>query len=214
MEKTRGQAMTKTLGDITNELTEKIISPARAESERILREARDQAKKVVTDAEREAVRIQENAKKEAEAVLKQMESDMNTAARNFILMVQEKLEKAIVQPVVEIELKPLLNNPDFLEKILEILIAGFCRFEGQEKNLEVLLPERMRDELEEWFVEKFRKKATKPLVVHFTDKVSFGFKIGLEGTGSHFNFGEGLVEAFTEFCSPRFRKYFFTGKES
>ncbi len=206
--------MTKTLGDITNELTERILSPAKAESERILREAGDQAKRIVTDAEREAGRIQEAAKKEAETVFKQMESDMNTAARNFILMVQEKLEKAIVQPTVEAELRPLLNKPDFLEKILEELIAGFCRLEGEENNLEVLLPEKMRDELGQWFIEKFREKATRPLIVHFTDKVSFGFKIGLEGTGSHFNFGEGLVEVFTEFCSPRFRKYFFTGKES
>jgi hypothetical protein len=143
-----------------------------------------------------------------------MESDMNTAARNFILMVQERLEKAIVQPTIEAELKPLLNRPEFLEGMIEELITGFCRFEGEENNLEILLPEKMRDELGQWFVEKFRQKTTRPLVVHFTDKVSFGFKIGVEGTGSHFNFGEGLVEVFTEFCSPRFRKHFFTGKEN
>lgn len=206
--------MTKTLGDITSELTERILSPAKAESERMLREAREEVRRIVVDAEREALRVKENARKEAETVLKQMESDMNAAARNFILMVQEKLEKAIVQPSVEAELKPLLEHPDFLKKILEELISNFCKFEGEERNLEILLPEKMSDELGQWFLEKFRQKAIKPLTVHFTDKLSFGFKIGLEGTGSHFNFGEGLVEAFTEFCSPRFRRHFFTGKKS
>jgi len=206
--------MTKTLGDITNELRERILSPAKAESERILREAGDEAKRIVTDAEREGSRIQEAAKKEAETVLKQMETDMSTAARNFMLLVQERLEKAIVQPTVEAELKPLLDDPEFLKKIIEELIVGFSRFQGEERNLEILLPEKMRDELGEWFLEKFRQKAVRHLVVHFTDRVSFGFKIGVEGTGSHFNFGEGLVEAFTEFCSPRFRRHFFAGKES
>lgn len=206
--------MTKTLGDITKELTEKILSPAKVEAEQILREAGDEAKRITTDAEREASRILVAAKKEAETVLKQMESDMDTAARNFILMVQEKLEKAIVQPTVEAELKPLLDDSIFLEKIIEELILGFSRLQGEESNLEILLPEKMRDELGEWFLQKFRQKAMKHLVVHFTDKVSFGFKVGVEGTGSHFNFGEGLVEAFTEFCSPRFRRHFFAGKES
>jgi vacuolar-type H+-ATPase subunit E/Vma4 len=206
--------MTKTLGDITNELRERILSPAKAESERILREAGDEAKRIVTDAEREGSRIQEAAKKEAETVLKQMETDMNTAARNFMLLVQERLEKVIVQPTVEAELKPLLDDPEFLKKIIEELIVSFSRLQGEERNLEILLPEKMRDELGEWFLEKFRQKAVRHLVVHFTDRVSFGFKIGVEGTGSHFNFGEGLVEAFTEFCSPRFRRHFFARKES
>jgi vacuolar-type H+-ATPase subunit E/Vma4 len=206
--------MTKTLGDITNELRERILSPAKAESERILREARDKAKVIVVDAEQESLRIKEAARKEAETVLKQMETDMNTAARNFILLVQEQLEKAIVQPTVEAELKPLLDDPKFLEKMVEELIAGFLRLRGEESKLEVLLPEKAKEELGQWFVEKFRQKMMSPIVVHFTDRVSFGFKIGLEGTGSHFNFGEGLVEAFTEFCSPRFRRHFFAGKES
>lgn len=204
--------MTKTLGDITNELRERVLSPAKAESERILREARDEAKRIVKDAEGEASRIQEAAKKEAETVLKQMQTDMNTAARNFILLIQERLEKAIVQPTVEAELKPLLEDPEFLRKMIEGLIVGFWRLHGEESKLEILLPEKMREELGQWFIEKFRQKTTSPMVVHFTDKVSFGFKIGLEGTGSHFNFGEGLVEAFTEFCSPRFRRHFFPGE--
>ncbi|MBM4307421.1 MAG: hypothetical protein FJ123_11890, partial [Deltaproteobacteria bacterium] len=97
-EQMRGGPMTKTLGDITSELTERILAPAKAESERLLQEAKEEARKIVVDAEREALRMRENAKKEAEAAMKQMESDMNTAARNFILMVQEKLEQTIVQP--------------------------------------------------------------------------------------------------------------------
>jgi V/A-type H+-transporting ATPase subunit E len=206
--------MTKTLGDITSELTERILFPAKEESERILRDAKEEAKKIVTDAEREALHLRENAKKEADAVFRQMENDMKTAARNFLIMVQEKLEKTVVHPTVEAELKPLLSKADFLENILKALISEFNRHEGRENSIEVLLPEKMKDELEKWFIEKFRQEAIGPLVVHFTDKVSFGFKIGLEGTGSHFNFGEGLVEAFTEFCSPRFRKHFFPGKES
>gem|GEM_PF-325179 len=213
-EQMRGRPMTKTLGDITSELTERILAPAKAESERLLQEAKEEARKIVFEAEREALRMRENAQKEAEAAMKQMESDMNAAARNFILMVQEKLEQTIVQPVIEAELQPLLNQPDFLEKALETLFSEFCRLEREESNLEALLPEKMRDQLGHWFIEKFRQKAIRPLAVHFTDKVSFGFKIGVEGRGSHFNFGDGLVEAFTEFCSPRFRKHFFAGKES
>jgi hypothetical protein len=45
--------------------------------------------------------------------------------------------------------------------------------------------------------------------VHFSDKISFGFKLGVQGSGPQFNFSDGLVEAFVQFCSPRFRRYFY-----
>lgn len=97
--------------------------------------------------------------------------------------------------------------------ILETL-ASFARQAGKEHHIEVLLPAGLKDELESWFTEKFRSKMANPLDVRFTDKISFGFKIGIAGQGSHINFSEGLIEVFSEFLSPRFRKYFFSRKES
>jgi V/A-type H+-transporting ATPase subunit E len=205
----KGPAMARTLGDIANDLTEKVLSPAKAESERILRDARTEAEKIVAEAKGEASRVKEAARQEAAQVLKQMDVDMNTAARNFILLLQERLEKAIVQPTVEEEIKGVLKDREFLKRMIEILLKEFSRLHGSENKIEVLLPEKEKAEMEKLFVEKFHQKAIGHLNVRFTDKISFGFKIGVEDTGSHFNFGEGLVEVFTEFCSPRFRKYFF-----
>mgnify|MGYP001141627872 CR=1 FL=1 len=58
--------MTKTLGDITSELTAKVLSPAKAEAEQILREARGEAEKIVTAARDEASKMREAAGQEAE----------------------------------------------------------------------------------------------------------------------------------------------------
>jgi hypothetical protein len=134
----------------------------------------------------EAEKIKQTAGKEAEETRKQMETDLDTAARNFVIMVQERLEKTIVEPTIEEEVRKSFSDDKFLQKMIEILIVQFT---------------------------KVRKKAEAPLVVQFTDKTSFGFKIGIEGTGQHFNFGDGLVEVLLGFCSPRFRKYFFTAEE-
>jgi len=205
--------MTRTLGDITNELKDKVLSPAKEEAERTLTEARSQADAILLDAKREAARIKEDARQQAEVSLKQMEIDMDIAARNFILLVQERLEKAIVRPVVEDEIKSALDHKDFLSSIIEILITEFSRVHGKENKIEILLPSRHKEALEEWFVNKFLQTATAGFVVHFSDKVAFGFKLGLGETGTYFNFGEGIVEVFSEFCSPRFRKHFFTSSK-
>jgi hypothetical protein len=88
-----------------------------------------------------------------------MQVDMETAARNFIIMVKEKLEAAVVTPVVEGEIRALLNDKGFLEHILEIVLAEFFKGQGRERSLEVLLPKKDQAELETWFIEKFREKA-------------------------------------------------------
>lgn len=205
--------MTRTLGDITNELKEKVLAPAKDEAERIVAEARSQADGIIQDAKKESSRIKEDARRQAEVSLRQMETDMDTAARNFILLVQERLEKAIVRPVVEEEVESALGHKDFLSKIIEILITEFSRVHGKDNRIEILLPTRHKEALEEWFVNKFLQRSASGVVVHFTDKISFGFKLGLEDTGKYFNFGEGLVEVFSEFCSPRFRKHFLASKK-
>ncbi len=205
--------MTKTLGDITKELTEKVLSPAKSESEQILRDAQTKAAKIIADAEKEALNTKSMAVYEAEQTFKQMEVDLKTAARNFILLLQERLEQTIAQPTVEEEIRGALEDREFLKRIIEIVLKEFTRLDGAESKVELLLPAREERELGGWFVEKFRQKALRNINVHFTDKVSFGFKVGLEDTGTHFNFGEGLIEAFSEFCSPRFRRFLFTEKE-
>ena len=205
--------MAKTLGDITGELTEKVLAPAKAEAENLLSAARADAGKIVAAAEAEAQRIRETAKRESENLRKQMNVDLDTAARNFLIMVEERLEKVVVDPVIEENLKPLLDDREFLAKMIEELLAGFNRQGGLEHRIEILLPETKRAELETWFLQKFHNKISEPLEIRFTDKISFGFKIGVEGSGSHINFSDGLVQVFSEFCSPRFRKHFFSRKE-
>jgi V/A-type H+/Na+-transporting ATPase subunit E len=206
--------MAKTLGDITNELTEKVLAPAKAEAENLLNAARAEADRIKAAAETEAERVREAAKRDADNLRKQMNVDLDTAARNFLIMVEERLAGAVVDPVIEENLKPLLSDRDFLAKMIEELIAGFSRQGGNEHRIEILLPEARRAELETWFLQKFRDRVSRPLDIRFTDKISFGFKIGVAGAGSHINFSDGLVQVFSEFCSPRFRKHFFSRKES
>jgi hypothetical protein len=206
--------MAKTLGDITGELTEKVLKPAKAEADLLLKKARAEADQIVAAAQMDAQKIREQAKREIENLKKQMDVDLETASRNFLIMVEERLEKVVVNPVIEAEVKPLLNDGQFLEKMILEILAGYIHHIGKEHHIEILLPAAKKAELETWFIEKFRHKMSHPLDVRFTDKVSFGFKVGVAGQGSHINFSEGLVQVFSEFCSPRFRKYFFPRKES
>jgi hypothetical protein len=206
--------MARTLGDITSELTQKVLEPAKAEADRIRLEAQAQADAIVAAAQTEAQKIQEQTKREIQNLKKQMDVDLETASRNFLIMVEERLEKVVIDPVIEAAVKPTLDDRQFMEKMILEILAGYVAHDGKEHHIEILLPATKKSELEAWFIEKFRHKMSHPLEVRFTDKISFGFKIGVAGRGSHISFSEGLVEVFSDFCSPRFRKYFFPRKES
>jgi len=206
--------MAKTLGDITQELNEKVLTPAKAEAAEIVSNAKGQAAAIVAEAQASAEKARAAAKNDADNIRKQLQVDMDTAARNFVIMVQEKLEAAVVTPVVEGEIKAAVGDISFLKRMIEILLTEFSKSQNREQPLEILLPKQNQSELEAWFQEKFREKAAGSLTVQFTDKITFGFLIGVKGQGSHFNFSSGLVEAFSNFCSPRFRKHFFAREES
>jgi len=206
--------MAKTLGDITTELTDRVLTPAKAKADDIIREATAEAERIRAASETEAGRIREAAEQESANLRRQMEVDMETAARNFLLKVEERLENAVVDPVIEETVRPLLSDREFLEKMILELLVGFNRHGGREHLIEVLLPEAEQKELETWFLKRFHDRSSHPLEVRFTDKITFGFKIGVAGTGTHINFSDGLLQVFSEFCSPRFRKYFFSAKES
>jgi V/A-type H+-transporting ATPase subunit E len=201
--------MVKTLGEITTELAEQVLMPAKAQAEKILRDAEAEAVRIVEAAKAEAEGICAGAKREAEEIQVHMHADLDKAARNFLVMVQESLERAVVPPLVEEAVKKTLSDDHLLERLIQEIVTGFVKHRGQESRIEILLPESRQEELQGWLLDSLRARTTNPLTVHFTDKVSFGFKIGEEGTGSHFNFGDGLVQVLSEFCSPRFRRHFF-----
>jgi len=205
--------MAKTLGDITRELNEKVLAPARSEADEIIADARKQSDSILVRARTEAERIRSEATGEAEHLRAQMNVDMETASRNFIIMVQEKLEASVVNPVIEEEIKSAFADVDFLKKTIEVIITEFAKSRGRDHEIELFLPEKQRSELEQFFIGKFREKAEGGLMIRFTDKISFGFRIGAGAEGESFNFSSGLVEAFIAFCSPRFRKYFLARKE-
>lgn len=206
--------MAKSLGDITKELNEQVLGPAKSTAEELVRNAKAEAESIIAEAQTSADKIKESAKAEADNTKKQLQVDMDTAARNFIIMVQEKLEASIVAPVVDSQIQAALGDTEFLKQIIEILLSEFVTGQHKEQAIEMLLPAQQQAELESWFTEKLKEKAADNLNVQFTDKISFGFHLGEKGKGSHFNFSTGLVEAFSNFCSPRFRKHFFAHEES
>lgn len=206
--------MTKTLGDITRELHEKVLAPARAEADEVLAAARKESGVILSGARAEAEKIKAEAAQEVEHLRARMDVDMETAARNFVMMVKEKLEAAVVKPLLEKEMKAAFSDTEFLKKTVELVLTEFAKSRGTLQGIELLLPEKQKSEIEAWLVGKLRDRTAAGLTVHFTDKISFGFRIGAGEEGASYNFSSGLVEAFAAFCSPRFRKYFFRNGES
>ncbi len=208
--KMKVRAMTRTLGDITSELKEKFIMPAKEEAKGIIDEARAQASQILREARQEAEEIRSKSIEDSDEAKKKMDADMQVAARHFVLLLEERLERSIVRPVAEETLRTVFDDPDFLKEIIGTLVQEFCRSQGSQSSIDIILPESKKSVLELFFLEKFKEKAAKGVTIRFSDKVSFAFRIGIgESGGKYFNFEDGLPQAFAEFCSPGFRKFFF-----
>ncbi|PKN25137.1 MAG: hypothetical protein CVU65_09695 [Deltaproteobacteria bacterium HGW-Deltaproteobacteria-22] len=151
------------------------------------------------------------AEAEAKKIRDQLQVEMERATKIALAAFKSSVEKALVVPAIDESLATLLTTPAHMEKIIAEMIKGFAANNLKGADLDVILPESMKDQLGSAFVAKMKLMTAGGAVnVLFDDNIRFGFKIGPGGEGFVFDLtDEGLREIFVKFVSPKFRNLFF-----
>lgn len=166
----------------------------------IVQNAQQKAGETISDAEKNAKRIVEKAREEAEKLNKNAQVAIKQASRDAMLALKEDITN-LFEKVIKREVAKQLSD-DIIQKMLLILAEKFDK--SGEKELEILLSEKDKKDLEETLLRKGKEEILKGVEFKVSSNVETGFLVGKKGENVYYDFtGEAVAEAFETFLNPK-----------
>jgi hypothetical protein len=138
--------MDNKLQELTDKLYREGLSKGKEEGETILAKAKEQAAEIIAEAKKEAEAIVKGAQKEADDFKTKIEGDVKMAAVQSIQATRKDIENLLVSKMTDSQVTSALSSADFVKEAIKAVTTRFNA--EQAMDLDVVLPESLRSELE------------------------------------------------------------------
>ena len=200
--------MQNKLQELTERLYNEGLSKGKQEGEEILAKAKVQADDILAKAHAEAAAILSAANKEAEELRTKVQGDLRMAANQSIAATKKDIETLVITKMTEAEVKKALTSADFVKEVVLAVAKGFNAEEPV--DLEVVLPESLKEDLEEFVANELAKTLKGGVEASFSKKVAGGFNIGPKNGGYFVSFTDETFNALiSEYLRPATKKILF-----
>ena len=200
--------MQNQLQELTDKLYNEGLSKGKQEGEEILAKAKVQADEIVAKAKAEAASILAAANKEADDLKTKVQGDLKMAASQSIAATKKDIENLVVAKLTEADVKNALTSADFVKEVILAVAKGFNTEEAT--DLEVVLPESLKKDLEGFVSNELSKALKCGVEASFSKKISGGFTIGPKDGGYFISFTEDTFNALiSEYLRPATKKILF-----
>lgn len=200
--------MQNKLQEMTDKLYNEGLSKGKQEGEEILARSRKEADDIIAQARKQAEEIISQAQRQAEDLRTKVNSDLKMAAQQSIAATRQDIENIVVAKMSDCEVAKALTSADFVKKIIIATAEGFSK-DGA-ADLEVVLPETLRSELEPFVKNELGKVLKGGVSAQFSKKVAGGFTIGPKGEGWFVSFTDETFKTLIgEYLRPATKKILF-----
>ena len=200
--------MQNKLQELTDKLYNEGLSKGKQEGEEILAKAKVQADEIVAKAKAEAAAIVAAANKDAEDLKTKVQGDLKMAAAQSVAATKKDIETLVVAKMTESEVKNALTSADFVKEVILAVAKGFTTEDAA--DLELVLPESLKKELEPFVTSELGKVLKGGVEASFTKKIAGGFTIGPKDGGYFISFTEETFNALiSEYLRPATKKILF-----
>ena len=200
--------MQNKLQELTDKLYNEGLSKGKQEGEEILAKAKVQAEEIIAKAKAEAEAIVTAAQKEADDLKTKVQGDLKMAAGQSIAATKKDIETLVVTKMTAEETSKALTSAEFVKEVILAVAKGFNTEEPV--DLEVILPEKLKAELEPFVAGELAKALKGGVEASFTKKIAGGFTIGPKDGGYFISFTEETFNALiSEYLRPATKKILF-----
>lgn len=200
--------MQNKLQELTDKLYNEGLAKGKQEGEEILAKAKVQADEIVAKAKAEAAAIVAAANKEAEDLKTKVQGDLKMAASQSIAATKKDIETLVVAKMTGVETAKALTSAEFVKEVILSVAKGFNTEEPV--DLEVVLPESLKKELEPFVTKELANVLKANVEASFTKKIAGGFTIGPKDGGYFISFTEDTFNALiSEYLRPATKKILF-----
>ena len=200
--------MQNKLQELTDKLYNDGLARGKEEGDKYLAQARQEAEKIVEEAKAKAAQIVSKAEKDAADLAGKAKSDVRMASEQALQATRKDIENILTDSIVKEGTTKALADADLLK---EIILAVAKNFSAQESaDLEVVLPESLKKELEPWVSASLAKNLKGGVKASFSKKVAGGFTIGPADGGWFISLtDETFVALIGEYLRPITKKLLF-----
>ncbi len=188
--------MENKLQELTQKLYNEGVEKANVEAEKILNEAKSEAEKIKQNAEKEAEKIIAAAEQKSIEIKKNVDAELNLAAKQTVRTVKQQVTDMIVSKVIDEPVKKAFDEVKFVKEIIETVVKNWDPKKGEAIDLSVLLPADLEKEFSNFFTAKSGKELNANLELSFSDSIKGGFKVGPADGSYKISFSEEDFENF------------------
>jgi V/A-type H+-transporting ATPase subunit E len=188
--------MENKLQELTQKLYNEGVEKANEEADKILAEAKSEADKLKQDAEKDAQKIIADAEQKSAEIKKNVDAELNLAAKQTIRTVKQQITDMIVSKVINEPVKKAFDDVKFVKEIIETVVKNWDPQKNETIDLSVLLPADLEKEFAKFFNAKSGKELNANLELSFSDTIKGGFKVGPADGSYKISFSEEDFENF------------------
>ena len=193
------------LQELTDKLYNEGLSKGKADAEAMLADARKESEAMIAKAREEAAAITAKAEKDAEDLRSKVESDLSMASAQALQATRKDIEGLLTGKLSDAS---VLEDPSFLKEIIRAVAQKFDSQQAQ--DLALVLPEKLRGELEPWVAGELKNALDHGVSAQFSKKAAGGFSIGPKDGSWFVNLTEESFKALiAEYLRPVTRKLLF-----
>ena len=193
--------MTHKLQDLTEKIYNEGVQKAKEEAKNILKEAEKKASQMEEEASQRAEKIVAEAEKKAEETKKHVDAEMKMALKQSISALKQNITNLVTMQAIEPAISELFSDKKYLGELILKTVEGWTKNESM--DLEIILPEKDRKKMDDYFKNQIAHHLNKGLSVSFSQNLKSGFKIGPADGGYVISFTE---EDFNNFFKAYLRQ--------
>ena len=196
------------LQELTDKLYQEGLMKGKQEAEEVAQKAKEEAEKIVSEANAQAAKIMADAEKQAEELRQRTANDVKMASTQAVSALKQKIETEFLNKAVGAPVKEAMNDTDFVKGLIDKVVSAFK--EKGEASLDVILPDKFKDELDAYLKNEVATKFGASMNVRYDRETGSGFKIGPKDGGYFISFTEGEFEKMiSDYLRPATKKLLF-----
>ncbi len=187
--------MENKLQQLTQKLYDEGLEKGRSEADKLVAEAKEKAAKMLADARKEAEEIIKQAEDKAADTAKNTETEITLAGKQAVARIKAEIASMIVAKTTGADVKAATLDAAFIKEMLVAVAQNWNGASAGKVELQALLPETNRKQLDAAFEKATKELLAKGIEVGYSQEVKSGFRVSEKEGGYYISFADADIEA-------------------
>ncbi|MCP4752861.1 MAG: hypothetical protein GY866_18400 [Proteobacteria bacterium] len=200
--------MDQNIHELTSVIYKEGIEKGEEEAKKIIEDSKKESTKIINEAKAEASKILQEAENEAENLKKINQSEVKLAGLKAVRAIRQRITDTITAKALDGHVAEAMSG-EKIRDYIKIILKNWKENDG--KGLELLLPEKEQQKLQDSFISEISKTLKSNIELNFTKNIRGGFQIGPKNGGYKISLTEeDFNEFFKQYLNARTRKFLFS----